>query len=933
MQRTMLSKQRYRALIILMLCAVCTLGIATLPHLAWAADDANSNQTDQATTLASSEGGQADATANQGVAAQGQNVDSADTVTTPEPSGTTDPSDSASDPKPVDTPAGGDDPEPVTQEPVEGDEPQEPSTESPQGTATQVNPEAKADPTPAAPAPATTATTASTPKAATTASATTTTANASTTTAKTAAKGSSLSAQGDPPGKVLADGVYFIESARNLTVVLDMSGADKKKGGNAIVWTASRDANQQWKLVYDAKTGCYTIMNVNSNLFLGVAEASKKSGANVLQWTKTVTGEQLWHIFGNDTTGYTIASHLLATDALVLSTAATTAAKGNNVCVKTAKSDKSQLWYFLPITPKVAASDEAAIKALGSGKVYTIALSSNTGVLFDIAGCSQNAGANTDLWSSNGGSNQKFVLVKDSAGYYSIVSVNSGQALDVSGESPVACANVLQWTQKNAANQRWAIRALGGNKYKFISKLSGMAMAATKAASGANLQVYLDRNAPTQTFVLKETSFITDGIYSVDMRKSINQVLDVPGENMNNNVQVGTWSYNTGLNEKFQIVNKGNNVYTLQVAHSGKFLTAQDGKVVQASGGTANTQKWRAEWNGTGISLINVSTGKAMEVQGASTSGGAKIISKNAKSSAAGQRFVFVSRDLIDSGMYTMRCLAGSKLLDVAGESKANGAKLDLWSANNGTNQKFNIARISGKYYRIVGVGSNKAVTGNGTQVYQQTYSGADTQLWEAKISPNGGVVFVNKKSGKALNVSGGKSVDGAKIDAQAADLKLAGQRWTVSPTTTLKDYQQQALNKVKARGSSTNWYIVTKLGNHRLMVFHRDSASSFWYLYDEWTIGSGMNYGEYYTPRVDGKVGTKREMDGKDWEGWCAWYWTYWGGQWFHSVLCSYGTKHVLSGPQLGVNVSKGCVRNPFDKAKWIYDNIPKGTSVTVWD
>ena len=86
MQRTMSNEQRSRALVILMLCIACALGIAMLPHLAWAADDANSNQAGQTTAAASTEGAQTDTTANQGVAAQGQNADPADAVTTPEPS-------------------------------------------------------------------------------------------------------------------------------------------------------------------------------------------------------------------------------------------------------------------------------------------------------------------------------------------------------------------------------------------------------------------------------------------------------------------------------------------------------------------------------------------------------------------------------------------------------------------------------------------------------------------------------------------------------------------------------------------------------------------------------------------------------------------------------------------------------------------------------
>ena len=34
----------------------------------------------------------------------------------------------------------------------------------------------------------------------------------------------------------------------------------------------------------------------------------------------------------------------------------------------------------------------------------------------------------------------------------------------------------------------------------------------------------------------------------------------------------------------------------------------------------------------------------------------------------------------------------------------------------------------------------------------------------------------------------------------------------------------------------------------------------------------------------------------------------------------------------RLGMNISAGCVRMQIDQAKWIYDNIPRGTKVVVY-
>ena len=73
------------------------------------------------------------------------------------------------------------------------------------------------------------------------------------------------------------------------------------------------------------------------------------------------------------------------------------------------------------------------------------------------------------------------------------------------------------------------------------------------------------------------------------------------------------------------------------------------------------------------------------------------------------------------------------------------------------------------------------------------------------------------------------------------------------------------------------------------------------------YSFGDGANYTCYY---ATGFVGT-----------------TYL----FHSVLYDAGTFNLQDG-RLGLNISHGCVRLDINDAKWIYDNIPYGTTVVIY-
>jgi beta-galactosidase len=128
--------------------------------------------------------------------------------------------------------------------------------------------------------------------------------------------------------------------------------------------------------------------------------------------------------------------------------------------------------------------------------------------------------------------------------------------------------------------------------------------------------------------------------------------------------------------------------------------------------------------------LVNRNSGKALDVNGASTTAGAITVQETISSGydeqwslmATGSYYYIVNRN---SGL----------VLDVNGASKTAGASVIQWTNNGGTNQQWSLT-ATGSYYYIVNRNSgmvldvNGASTANGGTVIQWTNNGGTNQQW-----------------------------------------------------------------------------------------------------------------------------------------------------------------------------------------------------------
>lgn len=82
-------------------------------------------------------------------------------------------------------------------------------------------------------------------------------------------------------------------------------------------------------------------------------------------------------------------------------------------------------------------------------------------------------------------------------------------------------------------------------------------------------------------------------------------------------------------------------------------------------------------------------------------------------------------------------------------------------------------------------------------------------------------------------------------------------------------------------------------------------------------------------TPKGNFIVGIKGAYFGTKHGYKCKYYTEITGNYLFHSII--YNLNGTIRDGRLGMAISDGCVRLALPNAKWIYNNIPKGTSIHI--
>ena len=123
---------------------------------------------------------------------------------------------------------------------------------------------------------------------------------------------------------------------------------------------------------------------------------------------------------------------------------------------------------------------------------------------FDIAGASNNNGAELQMWQKGDNSKNQIFYLKNMGNGWRITPVHSGKALDVNGNSKNDCAIIQQWDYHGGANQRWNLHYTDDGFIAIQSRSSGKVMDIEKGmkTNGAKIIQYTWQNSWNQKFKL-----------------------------------------------------------------------------------------------------------------------------------------------------------------------------------------------------------------------------------------------------------------------------------------------------------------------------------------------------------------------------------------------------------------------------------------------
>ncbi|MGY0063098.1 RICIN domain-containing protein [Streptomyces sp. LZ34] len=146
--------------------------------------------------------------------------------------------------------------------------------------------------------------------------------------------------------------------------------------------------------------------------------------------------------------------------------------------------------------------------------------------------------------------------------------------------------------------------------------------------------------------------------------------------------------------------------------------------------------------------------------------------------------------DALPGGWATVVNSGSGKCLDARSAGTANGTAVQQYGCNNSTAQQWSFITTSDGYVRINNRNdANQVVdvtdvsTADNAPLQLWAYGGGDNQQWQAVDEGGGAYHFVNRHSGKCLDVPSASSADSVQL-AQYTCNGTAAQRWQVAPVS-----------------------------------------------------------------------------------------------------------------------------------------------------
>ena len=288
----------------------------------------------------------------------------------------------------------------------------------------------------------------------------------------------------------------------------------------------------------------------------------------------------------------------------------------------------------------------------------------------DVQGGSDKSGTNVQTWNHTGSDAQIWAFTKPNGTYWQIYCSLTGKCLDIQNSKVTAGTNVRQWSDDNSNDQRWSVQTDGktwtyqGTSYPtYIFKPStnsnlAMAVAGNSTAVRANIQIAnVSSSSNFQRWILVPVEALTEaGWYNIVLAADPKMCADIAGGSTANSASL----------------------------------------IVETLNETSESQIFKAQVNSQSklVKLINVKSGKALDIYKGGTKAGTNIIQYTISNNDNQNWLIYpngtVSIDGQTTPTYEVRAQIGNNLtMDCQGGGKTAKTNIATWTRTNGINQRF----------------------------------------------------------------------------------------------------------------------------------------------------------------------------------------------------------------------------------------------------
>ena len=594
-------------------------------------------------------------------------------------------------------------------------------------------------------------------------------------------------------------GTYKIISA------LDDNKMLVEENGNIVLGDDSSDGNTTWD-VFSNGANYYIKSHNDNNYSIDLDGGKLANRKNIKLYKVNNSNAQRWNL--KYVNGYYYITSVLGNYSIDVYNG--NSSNGTNIWLYQNNNSNAQKWKFVRLDTEETLLEEGT---------YIIKSKLNSANVIDLYGANTNNRTNIWFYQNNFSWAQVWNL-KYSDGYYTITSyLDDNKSIDIYNNSYQNRTNIWLYQSNGSNAQKFIITSNSDETYSIRSYdgLWTFDVAGASINSKTNLWLYSPNGTDAQNFIFEKVNIdpIETGYYVINSVIDNTKAIGINNPAVFNGKNVDLRTNENHNNTKWYIKKISDDLYNISASENTKYFLSSEGDTTSSGNNVElsilkndNSQKWCIRKNDDSTySIINVKSGKVLDIYNAGNTDGTNIWLYNVNKSNA-QKFNLTKTEAstytmaYDDGRYLIKsAIDNNMVLDIYGAKKANGTNVQIYSLNNSNAQNWKLEYIGDGAYIIRSfINPNLVLTALDNNVVSSKYTKNDSQKWYFDKSDDV-TTIINMGSGKYLNIDSDVVI--SKVNVSLSDSKSATSEFVLSKSSNVIKYKGVDLSVYNA---VTSW-------------------------------------------------------------------------------------------------------------------------------